>query len=275
MKRIGALAIAVALALSVGVASGCQRTVEVKSGTRVVCTYGETISSDVKTIRVPADKAASYRVRTITKTCPTHLKLEALYAEAQRALVAGDVKTADAKLAQVVSVDPGFKQASQQRKTIAEGGKPKPDTSGAGSVPATTTPPATGDSGGGALTKWTPDVLSGFTAKPAGVDPLSVSRDYIAPASSPVLTLVLVAEQFRTADDAKKALTVEVKNAYPDDSATFTVKGHTVYFGTDGTRFAAVGFTDGAVMVAAEASPRSGAPKTMRTLLEQVVGQLP
>jgi hypothetical protein len=48
-----------------------------------------------------------------------------------------------------------------------------------------------------------------------------------------------------------------------------------VYFGTDGRRFAAMGFTDGTIMVALEASPDSGDPVRMRSVLEKAVSQLP
>jgi len=48
-----------------------------------------------------------------------------------------------------------------------------------------------------------------------------------------------------------------------------------VYFGTDGGQFAAIGFTNGAIMVALEATPDSGSPAALKSTLEKVLGQLP
>ena len=83
-----------------------------------------------------------------------------------------------------------------------------------------------------------------------------------------------MAEQNRTGDDAKKALARQVKQAYTHDSATFKVNGHDAYFGTDGRRFAVIGFTDGAVMVALELTTAKS-PENQRSLAEQIAKQLP
>ena len=126
----------------------------------------------------------------------------------------------------------------------------------------------------GALGKWTPDTITGFKAAKPLSDPLSISREYLPSGNSPAEALVIVAEQFRTAAEAKTGLERQVKRAYNKDSATFKVNGHSVYFGTDGRRFAALGFTDGAVMVALELTA-AGDPKGLRSLAEQVAKQLP
>jgi len=65
-----------------------------------------------------------------------------------------------------------------------------------------------------------------------------------------------------------------VKQAYTKNAATLKINGHDMYFGTDGRRFAAIGFTDGSVMVALElTAPKS--PQNLRALAEQVAKQLP
>jgi hypothetical protein len=279
MKVMLALALSVALA---GVSTaGCQRKVEVKSGTRTVCTAGEVISDDVKTIMVPANKASAYRVRTITVTCDKHANVPPLYAEAQAALAAGDTKLAAAKLAQVLALDPAYRKAKEQAALIAKGGKPAPDAAPAPSTGTTTTAPVVPSKPGeqptatvGALGKWTPDTITGFVAAKPLSDALTVSREYIPSGDSPAQGLVIVAEQFRTADDAKGALAHQVKQAYPKDSATLKINGHDAYFGTDGRRFATIGFTNGAVMIALElTAPKS--PEDLRALAEKVAKQLP
>jgi hypothetical protein len=276
--------ITVALIVVLGVAgvsaTGCQRKVEVKSGTITMCTAGEVISNDVKTIKVPANKAGAYSVRTITVTCDKHVQLPALYAEAQAALTAGDTKLAGAKLAEVLALDPTYRKAKAQADAVAKGGKPAPDTSSTPSTPATgtapVTPPKPGETGttNEALAKWAPDTITGFVAAKPMSDALSVSREYIPSGASPSQGLVIVAEQFRTAADAKAGFEHQVKQSYTKDVASLKINGHDAYFGTDGRRFAAIGFTDGAVMVALELTAPSS-PKNLRALAEQIAKQLP
>ena len=278
MKVMLVIVLTVALA-GVSIA-GCQRKVEVQSGTRTVCTAGEVISDNVKTIKVPANKAGAYRVQTITVTCDKHAKVPTLYAEAQTALAAGDIKLAASKLAQVLALDPTYRKAKEQAASIAKGGKPASDAAPAPSTGTTTTapvvPPKPGETTAtvGGLAKWVPDSITGFVAAKTLSDALTVSREYIPSGSSPTQGLVIVAEQFRTTADAKSALAHQVKQAYTQDSAALKINGHDAFFGTDGRRFAAIGFTDGAVMVALElTAPKS--PQNLRALAEKVAKQLP
>jgi hypothetical protein len=274
------VALIVALAIGGVSTAGCQRKVEVKSGTITMCTAGEVISNDVKTIKVPANKAGTYRVRTIVTTCDKHAKAATLYAEAQAALSAGDTKLAAVKLAAVVALDPTYRKAKEQADAIAKGGKPASDTSPAPSTPTTGAVPVTPSKPGettetvGGLGKWAPDSITGFVAAKPLSDALSISREYIPSGASPTQGLVIVAEQFRTAADAKGALEHQVKQSYTQDVASLKINGHDAYFGTDGRRFAAIGFTDGAVMVALELTAAKS-PQNLRTLAEQVAKQLP
>ena len=86
MKRALTLALVLVLALSLTPLTACSRKVEVKSGKRVVCTYGEIVSDSVRTLQVPAADAGKYTVTTETVTCDRHKRAEALYAAAQKAL---------------------------------------------------------------------------------------------------------------------------------------------------------------------------------------------
>ncbi len=282
MRRLVRFGLAAAMVVVVGAVSACQRTVEVQTGTRIVDAQGRVISEDIQTLRVPPESASAYRINTITQESTSSPQIAALYADAQSAIAAGDLKTAGQKLAEVIALDASFGKAKQQADAIAKGEKVKPDTSNPTSNPKPSTPSTTTGTPGGkppvengsALTRWTPDVLTGFTAAVAAVDPLSVSRQYTPNMGNPASSLVIVAEQFRNSTAAKRALKSNVKDRYPDNSSSSTVNGHTVYFGTDG-KFAVAGFTDGAVMVALEASPRSGSASSMKSVLSQAVEQLP
>lgn len=276
IARATAALLLVALMFS---ATGCQRTVEVQTGTRVVCTYGHVISDNVQMVKVPAKEAAKYQVETVTRLCDRHAKLEALYEAAQKALAAGDLQRAKLKLGQVVATDATFRKAKQQLDTLNKGGKPAPDsTPNNPSVTPTTTPPSTGTTATvpNALTAWTPDAITGFSAKKALVDPLSVSREYLPSAgSNPAAALVIYAEQYLSPAAATAALSTQVKSAYPKNAATIKVNSHSAYFGTDGRQFAVIGFTSGPVMVALEMTAKSGDPAALRSAIEAAAKQLP
>lgn len=282
MKRYAAVLIAASLTAALLV-PGCQRTVEVQTGTRTVCTAGELVSEDIKTIEVPVKDAANYRVKTVTITCDTHSGLSKLYSEAQAAIAAGDLATAKDKLAQVVASNPTYRKAKQQLDEINAGKKPSPDTgtdpgdSGANDGGSTTptgsvTPTPTAPS---ALTGWIPGTLSGWTAQKPTVDALSVAREYVPSGSSPAVNLVIVAEQFSSEADAKKSIDQVVKSRYSKDVANLTINGRAAYFGTDGRSFAVIAFPAGKVMVALEMAAKSGAPKALRPQLEAAAKQLP
>jgi hypothetical protein len=279
MKRLGKIAVVLALVATLGLASACQRTVEVQTGTRIVDSSGRVISEDIKTLRVPPATAGAYRINTIVQPDETAgPEVAALYASAQTAIAAGNLKLAETKLDAVIALDPNYGNAKAQSDAIKAGKKVTPDTKPAKpSTPATSSkppakPPVDITS---KLLAWMPDKLDGFVAVKPAVDPLSASRMYTPASGNRAKSLVIVAEQYRTSADAKRALTNDVKRRYAKNGSTSNINGHSVYFGTDGRDFAVVGFTSGAVMVALEASPDSGSPTTMKPLLEKALKQLP
>ena len=85
----------------------------------------------------------------------------------------------------MLALDPAYRKAKEQADSIAKGSKPAPDTGQPPSNPTTTTPPVNPDKPGeipetvGALGKWVPDTIAGFTAGKPLPDPLSVSREYL------------------------------------------------------------------------------------------------
>lgn len=282
MKRIGSFLALTALAAALLTSSGCQKKVEVQTGTRTVCTYGEPVSTDVKTISVPADKVRAYRVVTKTVTCDRHGKLEALYAAAQSDIAKGDLTAAKVKLTQIIATDSAFRRAQEQLSAIAAGKKPTPDTAGGGTSTRSkpTSPTATpGDDKptGPALSllRWAPDKLTGFTAAAPGVDAMVVSRQYTPQSGSKAESLVIVVEQFRSSEVAKAALDTLVKSGYPSDAAQPTINGHKAYYGTDGRGYAVVSFTQGAVLVEVEMSSKPGAQATLKDPIIAVAKQLP
>jgi hypothetical protein len=266
MRRTPQL-VAASIVLVAAVLAGCgPKLVEVKTGEKVVCTYGETLSSTVKTIEVPADKAAGYKVSVKTILCDRHRKLEILYGHAQDQIKAGKLDEARASLTQVLAGDPAFRQALAQLNAINAGKKPTADT--------TFVPGATVSTGGGApagggtdqvpvgpidsLKPFVPDTLPGYTASAPVVDVYTISREYVPTAAGRIAGLVISVEQYKTAESAAAAVTVGVKRDYPVKPSTVSVKSLKGYFGTDGRGFAVVEFNDGAVVVVVEGQASSG-----------------
>jgi soluble cytochrome b562 len=275
VSRLASVTAAVVLALTLAGASACQHTVRVQTGTRVVDAQGRVISESVKTVTVPASEAGKYRVVTVAQES----KLAGLYDEAQRAIAAGDLTTAKAKLTEVVTISNTYKKAKAQLDSINAGKKVTADTGSGGSTGGTggtTKPPPSKEPTASptGLARWTPDVLSGFSAGKMQLDPLSVSRQYTAQKGA-LAQLVIYAEQFRSSSEARKQLALQVKQRYPVSPDTVEINGRTVYFGTDGQSFVAAGFTDGAVMVAIEGLPASDKRSGLMEQLVSVVEQLP
>jgi len=283
------------LLLSVVFASGCQPKVEVKTGARVVCTEGHIISEDVRTVEVPADDIAAYRVKTTVQTCEKHAGIATPYAEAQQAIAAGDLSAAQEKLTQVVAIDATYRKAKSQLDELKANKKPAVDLDDTSAPPASAPPagapsagappadgsadkPGEGDTAtpAASLLKWAPDAINGFSATKAMIDPLNIAREYVPAGGSSVVSFVIVAEQGKTSAGAKSALATQVEQKYTSDKDTITVNGHQAYFGTDGRRFAVLGFTDDAVMVALEMSARPGdTPESLKTAIIEAAKQLP
>ena len=280
MRRVFAgIALLVSLGLVLG---GCQRSVEVESGLTVTCTYGHEISDDVKTIKVPAKNASAYRVRKETRTCDRHLALEALYSEAQVALGTGDTKLAETRLAQILADDPTFRNAAQQREAIARGEKPAPDDSTVAPAPTPPTAsdpkPGDGDTSGpiGALEKYVPAALEGYTAQRASTDALVMSRNYVPDGSSQAVLFVIQAEQFRTAAEAKAALADTMRFATSKSASSQDINGHEVKLGDNGRDSSFAGFTDGSILVSMEMAAKSGVdPSKLKSSMIDAVRALP
>lgn len=277
MRRFGILATVMFLLATLAAAPGCQRTVDVQTGTRTVDAQGNVISENIRTLKVPADKAGEYRVVTIVQRDASSDSIAALYAQAQKDIASGETTSALKKLEQVLSLTKDYRQAKNQRDAIKQGKKVTPDTDKppSGSKTATATSPGQQAQTAGSLLRWTPDSMTGFTAGKPLVDSLTCTRDYKPNSGSAAQSMVIVAEQFRTADEAKAALKSQVKQRYPKDADSASVHGHDTYFGTDGKRFAVMAFASGSVMVAVEVSPDSGSPSAMKSLLTSAVKQLP
>ncbi len=270
MKQVRTTAFALTLAVALTLSAGCSaRTVSVKSGERVVCTYGEQVSSTVRTIEVPAKEAGEYSVTTRRITCAKHTQLERLYAEAQSALSKRDFASAKKQLAQIVVLDSSFGAAQQQLNDLNKSKTPAPDGASSPGSSAATTPstPATSTTKPGAgkpgsakpegpvasLLVYTPDTLAGYRALPVAADVFSVNREYRAREKGSIVAFVIAAEQQRSTSAAKSWLRDNVKLHYEQSARNVRIDGRDVYMATDGSRFAIIAWAEGPITIAIEA----------------------
>lgn len=263
---LATVALALALLSSVGLAACGQRTVTVKTGERVVCTYGEQVKSTVRTIEVPADEAKRYSVKTVTVLCPKHRALEDAYGAAQAAIVKQDFAKAKTELEKVVKVDPTYRSAKKQLDDISAGRKPAADpgtgnTGGsAPSTPPTQTTPGAKDPPAGpvaSLLVYTPDTLAGYRAEQVVADVFAVSRVYLPTSAATVSSVVVAAEQHRSTEAAQEWLRDNVRAHYTQSARNVRVGNRDGYTGTDGSRFAVIAWTEGPITVVLEADART------------------
>lgn len=275
MSRDVVVSAALAGCLLAGVACGvtaCKpRTVEVQTGTQVICTYGEIVSDDIETLVVPEGEAGEHSVETSVVTCPLHLKLEALYARAQEDIARGDLKGAREKLAEVVAGDPKYRDARKQMDVIDSGNKPSPSTGpgSPGTAPPSTTPTLSPVGPVVNLLRYVPDQLTGYSAQAVSADVLSLSRVYLPATPGDVVQLVIAADQHKDASQAAGKI-ADVRSAYPATPSTVKVAGKDAYFGTNGRGFAVVATTDGSVLVVFEMYSKSGKPAALKDTLAAV-----
>ena len=279
MQRRSALSLVALVACAILLAA-CARTVKVESGERVVDSNGRVVSSSIKVLEVPADQADKYSV--VTRTVPADSsRLEQLYLSAQAAIASGDTTKAVAALKEIVKIDPTYKKAPAQLADIQAGRKPAADTTGTTKPSSPTTPPSKETSTGkipvGPVTNlsgWVPETLMGFRGEPVTADVFTLSREYGTTSSNVIDALVVVVEQYKDASAAKKAVSAVVTDAYPASPSTFTVKGRSVRFGTDGHRFAVAVWNENGVVVAIEVSSKARKPADVKSTLESLVTAL-
>jgi hypothetical protein len=284
---LGVLALVLSVAGGLAYASFA-RTVDVRAGERVECTYGHLVSESIETISVPARKASEYGVKTSTIVCDKHRKAEALYREAQEALEKADLKTAEKKLREVVKLDSGFKQAIRQLEEIESGKKPVADNTGesgsngsnsGGSNGSTKKPSTPGDDKPtgpvASLAGWIPDTLTGYKADKPITDVYAISRDYVPTSSSSVQVLVISAEQQLSAETAKASLNRDVKRLYAEGGEAVKINGRSGWVGSDGRGTAVLGLTDGPVIVIFQFTAEKGDATDLLGDLKKIAQTLP
>jgi len=271
VKRLASAFLAVILATSLLGTAGCkQRTVTVKTGEIVLCTAGEVVEDKTTDVKVPEKDVAKYSVTTRIITCPDHQNVGSLYGEAQKAIAAGDLKTAADKLKAVLALNPSYKNASSQLSDIDGGKTPTPDTTGSTGTTATPSPDEPTDAVS-SLVKYVPDTIAGYSAQGIIADPASITRNYL-PTSGNADQLVIFAEQTVDAKGAQATLDT-LKQSYPTSGGAVTIGSKSGYFGVRDT-FAVVIFIDGPVVVSVELHAKTGKAVDLKDAAVKVAAAL-
>jgi hypothetical protein len=264
--------------------------VTVASGEIVLCTNGEIVSDTTEEIDVPADEVAEHGVTTEVITCDLHEKLDALYAEAEKALSDGDAASAERAFAEITEADGSYRDAASRLADLraggtaaaggaAAGGETADRTSPGGSTPGANTPgtpggstPSTpGDDEGPVgpianLTTYIPDRLPGFVGQRIYSDPFVLFRDYLPESSGKIVQLATEVEQFKDNNYARANVDSRVKTRYASDGQAVTIGSLDGYFGTR-PDFAGLAFTEGPVFILLEVYTTSSNPAEHKSAL--------
>lgn len=271
-----AIAITCAGSLLVG---GCRRDlVTVQTGEIVLCTEGEVVSDSVEEIEVPSDEVADHSVTTRVITCDLHAKLAALYQSAQDAIDLGDLETAREALAEVVSLDPLYRNASAQLGEIEAGETPTADAGGANGTPSEGGDEDPGDAAPPtgpvmALAVFVPDTLAGYSAQELIVDVFALTRNYVPTGPEGPRSLVIVAEQFKNRAMATEELDRTIRSTYPDAAVSVNIDGRAGYFGVR-NELAVVAFVERGILVVLEGGLDAGDAASLKDSLVATAEEL-
>jgi hypothetical protein len=304
MKRLLVLIVMLSLAVPTLALEGCQRKVRVQTGTRYVCTYGEALGGDVHEVEVPASDAYKYAVNTKTITCSRHQQAENLYLKAQQLIKKGDLKGAAAALASVVKLDPKFRLAAAQLKEAKAGKKPPLDpaptannsggnnnsgnnsggnnsgNNGGNNNSGNNNGNNNGNNSGGDTNAPGMDAyrdivrdIAGFTGEKVSAESMYLTRAYVPAKKGDYDQLVIMVQQYQDGKAAARALTTDIKSAYPASWATDNnVASLQGGFGTNGQGFAALSLVNGSVLVTFELHATGTKAASLRGELERIAG---
>lgn len=275
-RRIVLVAMAVAAVIVLGAALafvGCKPSVSVQTGTRTQCTYGHLVSEDLRTVKVPADKAASYGVATKYVTCDRHQEAERLMAQARAALAKKDQAKAKKLLQQAFAKasdveDPSGLSAKLKVKRPAGGGTSGGGTSGG------TKPTGDGVVSPVDLMVSLPKTLPGYVLLSENRSMIAATRTFRGTTALPQ-QLVIQVTYVGGEQGYEDWFEDRVKLAYTVSAQTVKADGQSVYFATDGTRFATGAWYRGGGAFQVEAAAKSGSPAALKSSVLDVIGRMP
>lgn len=278
VATILAVGTAVVLAVYLLAISGCSPMVSVQTGTKTLCRYGHAVSEDIRTVKVRANAVDRYAIVTKYVVCPNHREAEQLVADAKRALGRGDGEEAEKLLAKAFETAP---DVDDPDGLAARLGVKRPTARPRPATPTTPTPksPTTkAPSGGGVISPVDliaalPRSLPGYQFSSENRSSVSASRVFYGVSAPPREVIVQVT--YVGSASAYESWARPIKLSYSVSGATLKVGSRTVYFGTDGKRFATAIWRNGGAALQVEAVAKSGAPAKLRSAVVDVIGRMP
>lgn len=277
--------------LTFSLAACKEATVKVRTGTRIVCKYGELLQDKTKEIRVSKAEVDKYHVVTLMKLCRKHQKLESLQKAAREALEAGDSGEAQEIIKEIGREEPKLRAAAekkagdqkaqlkviesvliqQEAKSIAKleseasGNSPRPQDMGNSASLKTEPPTATTEvvESGIDLGSFLPLSITDYYAGSLNVGENFAARDFQPYGSKEVEFLLITVHLKESEETAKKFIEKVSKVAFPRDAQMVTIDGKTAYFGTDDTTYANLSWNEGKIVCEVQMMSATGKPKRL------------
>ncbi len=292
VKLKSVLALFIILFLIFTLVSCIDTKVKVRTGTRIVCKYGELIKDNTKEIRVPKDQADEYHIVTLRKLCKKHQKLESLQKAANDALKSGNEEGAQEIIEKIVKEEPKLKEEvkkntgderaqldaikdaliQQQAKSIIElEGKPSsnPTSQQNANIPnppkteEPSQPPSNVAQPEIILTSLLPVSISGYTTGSLSFGTNYAVRDFQPEDTREIEFLLITVHLEENEEEAKKFIEKVSKVAFSYDARTVKIDAKSAYFGTDETTYANLSWYDDRIAYEVQMMSAVGKPKAL------------
>ncbi len=254
--------------------------VRVRTGTKIICTYGEVLKDSTRTEWVFKWQSDRYHVTYRRMLCQRHRTAEQLYARALKAVKAKDLRTAKDIFGEVAAIDPAFKDVGKQLQKLGVTPPPVPgsasgsnSSSNSGGQPGSDNKPGGSSQGGttnpsGPLVSQLPKTVSGYRLTNDWGGDLGAGQTWVPTSKKDIQMLTIVLEQ--TGSDAGATSRIKMyKRSYSENARNLTIEGRPTYFGTDGRAFAVLLWHRGGVVYEMEVQTE-GKPANARSPLTSI-----
>lgn len=250
--------------------------VQVRTGTKIICTYGEVLKDSTRREWAFKWQADRYHVTYRRMLCQRHRTAEQLYARALKAVKSKDLRTAKDIFGEVAAIDPAFKDVGKQLQKLgvtpppADGGSNSSNSSGGSSTkPGTSNKPGSGSTNpSGPLVSQLPKTISGYRLTNDWGGDLGAGQTWVPTAKKDIQMLTIALEQ--TGSDAGATSRIKMyKRSYSENARNLTIDGRPTYFGTDGRAFAVLLWHRGGVVYEMEVQTE-GKPADARSPLSGI-----
>lgn len=290
------LVVALILSLIFALTACKEATAKVRTGTRVVCKYGDLIQDSTKEIRVSKTQVDKYHVITLRKLCKKHEKLENLQRAAREALEAGDEAEAEEIIQKIVSEEPRLRAEAKKKagdekaqleviedvlvkqeaeSTVKLEGQaasnssnlPRPEGTGspapveAQGLPNSSSETTELEVDIGSLI---PVSITGYYSGSLSAGTNFAVRDFQPKGGNKDVEFLLITLHLQENEEGSKRFIERVsKVAFPQDAQMVTIDGKSAYFGTDGSTYGNLSWYEDKIVYEVQMMSATGEPKEL------------